>query len=91
MEYGRRKTKIAKEMKRNLTGCQIDVIIGLDELYGKIRNTTLIQHPYRRLILMKAIFGSSLDGPTLEKSLEHTNDICALMSKLEASYEKDEP
>ena len=84
--------QLAKEIKQNVTGGQIDIIIGLDELYGKITNTTIIQHPYRRLILMKTIFGFSLGGSTQEKeNPEHTNDICALMSKFEATYEKDEP
>ena len=27
--------ELAKEIKRNLTGGQIDIVIGLDELYGK--------------------------------------------------------
>ena len=84
--------KLAKEIKRNLTGGQIDIMIGLHELYGKITDTTIIQHPYRRLILIKNIFCFSLGGSTLEKENPgHANDICALMSKFEATYEKDEP
>ena len=81
--------ELAKEIKRNLTGCQIDVIIGLDELYSKIEDSTIIQHPHRRLILMKTIFGFSLGGSSLEtENTEYTNDICGLMSKFKVTYEK---
>ena len=34
--------ELAKEVKRNLIGGQIDAIIGLDELYGKITNGTAL-------------------------------------------------
>ena len=81
--------ELAKEVKRNLTGGQIDVIIGLDELYGKITDGTITQHPHRRLILMKTIFGYSLGGSSLEKeNTDHITDICGLMSKFDVSYEK---
>ena len=84
--------ELAKEIKRNLTGGQIDVIIGLDQLYGKIKDSTIIQHPHRRLILMKTIFGYSLSRSNLEKeNTEYINDICGLMSKLDVTYEKIEP
>ena len=84
--------ELAKEIERYLTGGQIDVIIGLDELYGKITDSTIIQHPHRRLILMKTIFGFSLGGSSLEKdNTEYTTDICGLMSKFEVTYEKMEP
>ena len=84
--------ELAKEVKRNLTGGHIDVIIGLDELYGKITDGSIIQHPHRRLILMKTIFGYSLGGSSLEKeNTEYINDICGLMSKFDVTYEKSEP
>ena len=84
--------KLAKEVKRNFIGGQIDVIIGLDELYGKITDGTIVQHPHRRLILMKTIFGYSLDESSLEKeNTKYTTDICGLMSKFDVTYEKSEP
>ena len=57
---------LAKEVKKNITSGQIDVIIGVDQLYGKVSNTKIIPHPKRRLALMHTIFGYSLGGSTEE-------------------------
>ena len=53
---------MAKEVKENLVTGGIDMIIGLDHLYGKISNTRHILHPDKRLALMHTHFGYSIGG-----------------------------
>ena len=53
---------LAKEVKENLATGGIDMIIGLDHLYGKISNTRHILHPEKRLALMHTHFGYSIGG-----------------------------
>ena len=53
---------LAKEVKENLATGGIDMIIGLDHLYGKISNTRHILHPDKRLALMHTHFGYSIGG-----------------------------
>jgi len=55
------------EVKKNLTGGKMDVVVGIDSLYGVVSNTKLISHQTKRLALLHTIFGYSIGGSTLDK------------------------
>ena len=58
---------LAKEVKENTTAGGIDMIIGLDHLYGTISNTRHILHPEKKLALMHTVFGFSIGGTTASR------------------------
>ena len=74
--------QLAKEIKNNIVKGRIDIIVGLDQLYGKISNTNTIKHPYKRLALLSTIFGYSLGGST-EEYLDGGSASNILVSNLE--------
>ena len=53
---------LAKEVKENLATGGIDMIIGLDHLYGKISNIRHIIHPDKRLALLHTHLDILLEG-----------------------------
>ena len=59
--------QLKAEVMNNLTGGKIDVVVGIDSLYGIVSNTKLIPHPTKRLALLHTIFGYSIGGSTLDK------------------------
>ena len=59
--------KLAKAVKENIINGRIDVIIGVDQLYGRISYTNTTPHPDRRLAIISTIFGPSLGGSTAKK------------------------
>ena len=54
--------KLAKEVKDNIVKGRIDIVVGIDQLYGKISNTNSIRHPHKRMALLSTVFGYSLGG-----------------------------
>ena len=54
--------QLAKEVKNNIVKGRVDIIVGIDQLYGKISNTNSNRHPYKRIALLSTIFGYSLGG-----------------------------
>ena len=83
---------LAKEVKENICFGNLDLIIGLDALYGRVSNTNYILHPFYCLALMHTVFGYSIGGSTHLKSNFHENTdiIRVLTSTFEAKYQ-DEP
>ena len=73
---------MAKEVKNNIVKGRIDIIVGLDQLYGNISNTNSITHPFKRLALLSTIFGYSLGGST-EEYLDGGSKLNMLVSNLE--------
>ena len=80
--------QLAKEVKNNIVKGRIDIIVGLDQLYGKFSNTNSIRHPYKRLALLNTIFGFSIGGST-EDYLDGGTKLDMLVSNLEMT--KTEP
>ena len=76
----------SKEVKKNIVKGRIDIIIGLDQLYGKFSNTNSIRHPYKRLALLNSIFGFSIGGST-EDYLDGGTKLDILVSNLEMKTE----
>ena len=58
---------LANEVKENITAGGIDMIIGLDHLYGTISNTRHILHPEKKLALIHTAFGFSIRGTTASR------------------------
>ena len=83
---------LAKEVKENICSGNLDLIIGLDALYGRVSNTNYILHQERGLALMHTVFGYSIGGTTQLKNNFHENTdiIRVLTSTFEAKYQ-DEP
>ena len=64
---------LAKEVKENFATGRIDMIIGLDHLYGKISNTRHILHPDKQLALVHTHFGYSI-GRSIASRHDSSND-----------------
>ena len=82
---------LTKEVKENICSGNLDLIVGLDDLYGRISNTNYILHPQRGLALMHAVFGYSIGGTTQLKNNFHENTdiIRVLTSTFEAKYQDE--
>ena len=67
---------------------RIDIVVGIDQLYGKISNTNSIIHPHTQMALLSTIFGFSLGGSTQEKDeFDGGSNPSMLVSNLEMSTE----
>ena len=78
-----------QKKKNYIVKGRIDIIVGLDQLYGKISNTNTIEHPYKRLALLSTIFGYSLGGST-EEYLDGGSESNMLVSNIEMKTEPTE-
>ena len=55
---------LKNEVKRNIFGGPIDIIIGIDLLYTKVLRKKSYSHVTRGLIIKDTIFGSAIGGST---------------------------
>ena len=84
--------KISKQVKRNLASGNVDLIVGINEIYGKFSNTRRIQHPKRKLILLHTCFGFSIGGSSGKiDETNQNNDMVSLMSSIETEFDCEEP
>ena len=75
-------------MKANIVKGKIDIVIGIDQLYGKISNTKIISHPHKRMALLSVICGHFLGGSTQEKDdFDGGSNLSMLVSNLQMSTE----
>ena len=81
---------LAKEVKENFATGGIDMIIGLDHLYGKISNTRHILHPDKRLALVHTHFGYSIGGSITSRH-DSSNDQEAIQILTSAFKIEKEP
>ena len=59
---------VRKEAEHNLLSGGIDIVVGMDQSYQKVSNTTIIKHPNLSLILLNTIWGYSLGGAVEDKN-----------------------
>ena len=82
--------KLAKSVRKNIVDGRIDMVIGVDQLYGKISNTKTIPHPEKGLALLSTIFGYSIGG-SMSNKFENVATESPNLHVLTTSYQSTEP